>query len=67
MSYSFHSANRATHFKVVTTALACSVALTLVCLTARSSDQTNLKIATVTVIKAKPVILMTSDDAKATR
>jgi hypothetical protein len=43
------------------------VALTLVCLTAGSSDQTNLKIATVTVIKAKPVILMTSDDAKATR
>jgi hypothetical protein len=67
MSYSFHNAGRATHFKILTVALACSVAVTLDCLTAHSNDQTSLKIARVAVIKAKPGILMTSDDAKATR
>jgi hypothetical protein len=65
VSHSFFSADRPTHFKIVTVAVACSVAVTLFCLTARPNDQT--KIATPAVIKAKTGIVVTSDDAKATR
>jgi hypothetical protein len=65
VSHSFFSADRPTHFKIVAIAVACSVAVTLFCLTARPNDQT--KIATPAVIKAKTGIVVTSDDAKATR
>jgi hypothetical protein len=67
VSHSFFSVDRSAHFKIVAVALACSVAVTLFCLTARTSDPTNQKIAAPAVIKAKTGIVVTSDDAKATR
>jgi hypothetical protein len=67
VSHSFFSADRSTHFKILTIASACSVAVTLFCLLAQTSDPTNQKIAAPTVIKAKTGIVVTSDDAKATR
>ena len=67
MSHSFFSADRSTHFKIVAIALVCSVGVTLFCLLARTSDPTNQKIAAPAVIKAKNSIILTSDDAKATR
>jgi hypothetical protein len=65
VSQPFFNADRAAHFKIVAVALACSVAVTLFCLTARPNDQT--KIATPAVVKAKTGMVVTSDDAKATR
>jgi hypothetical protein len=65
MSYSLHSASRATHFKIVALGLVCSVALTLFCLLARTSSPT--KLAAPVIIKAKTRIVVTSNDAKATR
>jgi hypothetical protein len=65
MSHSLHSASRATHFKIVALALVCSVVITLFCVLARTGGPT--EIATPAVIKAKSNILVTSDDAKATR
>jgi hypothetical protein len=65
VSHSFFNADRVAHFKIVAVALACSVAVTLFCLTARPNDQT--KIATPAVVKAKTGMVVTSDDAKATR
>jgi hypothetical protein len=65
VSHSFFSADRSAHFKIVAVALACSVAVTLFCLTARPNEQT--KIATPAVVKAKTGMVVTSDDAKATR
>jgi len=67
VSHSFFSADRSTHFKIGAIALACSVGLTLFCLLARTSDPTNQKIAAPAVIKAKTSIVVTSDNAKATR
>jgi hypothetical protein len=66
VSHSFFGADRSTHFKIVAIALACSVGVTLFCLLARTSDPTNQKIAA-PVIKAKTSIVVTSDEAKATR
>jgi hypothetical protein len=65
VSHSFHSADRSAHFKIAVVALACSVAATFFCLTLRPIEQT--KIATPAAIKAKPDIVVTSDDAKAIR
>jgi hypothetical protein len=65
VSHSFFNADRAAHFKIVAVALACSVAVTLFCLTARPNDQT--RIATPAVVKAKTGMVVTSDDAKAIR
>jgi hypothetical protein len=65
VSHSFFSADRSAHLKIVAVALASSVAVTLFCLTARPKDQT--KFATPAVVKAKPGIVVTSDDAKAIR
>ena len=65
VSHSFFSADRSAHFKIVAVALACSVAVTLFCLTARPNEQT--KIATPAVVKAKTGMVVTSDDAKTTR
>jgi hypothetical protein len=61
------SAQTDSTFQILAVALACSVAVTLFCLTARTSDPTNQKIAAPAVIKAKTGIVVTSDDAKATR
>jgi hypothetical protein len=65
VSHSLFSADRSEHFKIVAVALACSVAVTLFCLTSPPSEQT--KIATPAVVKAKTGMVVTSDDAKATR
>lgn len=65
VSHSFFSVDRSAHFKIVAVAVACSVAVTLFCLTARPNEQT--KIATPAVVKAKTGMVVTSDDAKATR
>jgi hypothetical protein len=67
VSHSFFSADRSTHFKIVAIALVCSVGVMLFCMLARTSDPTNQKIAAPVVIKAKTSIVVTSDDAKATR
>jgi hypothetical protein len=67
VSHSFLSADRSTHFKIVAIALTCSVVVTFFCLLARTSDPTNQKIAAPAVIKAKVGIVLTNDDAKATR
>jgi hypothetical protein len=67
VSHSFFSLDRSTHFKIVAVALVCSVAVTLFCLATRPNDPTNPKMASPAVIKAKTSIIVTSDDAKATR
>ena len=67
MSHSFFSADRSTHTKIVAIALACSIAVTLFCVLARTIDPTNQKIAAPAVIKAKTSIVVTSDDNKATQ
>jgi hypothetical protein len=67
VSHSFFSADRSAHFKVVGIALTCSVAVTLFCLLARTNDPANQKIAAPAVVKAKAGIVVTNDDAKATR
>jgi hypothetical protein len=67
VSHSFFSADRSAHFKIVAIALTCSVAVTLFCLLARTNDPTNQKIAAPAVIKARAGIVVTNDDAKATR
>jgi hypothetical protein len=65
VSHSFFSVDRSAHFKIVVVALACSVAVTLFCLAARPNEQT--KIAMPAMLKAKTGMVVTSDDAKATR
>jgi hypothetical protein len=65
VSHSFFSVDRTTHFKIVATALVCSVGISLFCFAALTNDRT--KIATPAIIKAKSGIVITSDDAKATR
>lgn len=65
MSHSLFSVDRATHFKIVGVAVACSVALTLFCLSARSFDPATINVAAPAVIKAKSVVVVTSNDAKA--
>jgi hypothetical protein len=65
VSHSFFSADRSAHFKILAVALSLSVAVTLFCLSVRSSDQT--KIAGPSVIKAKTSVVVTSDDSKSTR
>jgi hypothetical protein len=67
MSHSLHSVSLATHFKIIALGLVCSVAFTLFCFLAQTSDLTNQNIAAPAVIKAKNSIIVTSDDAKATR
>jgi len=67
VSHSFFGADRSTHFRIVAIAFACSVGVTLFCLLARTSDPTNQKIAAPAVIKSKSNIVVTNDDAKATR
>jgi hypothetical protein len=67
VSHSFFSADRSTHFKIVAIAIVCSVGVTLCCLLVRTSDPTNQRIAAPLVIKAKASIVVTSDEAKATR
>ena len=66
MSHSFFNSDRSTHFKIVAMALTCSVAVTLFCVLARTSDPINQKIAA-PVIKAKTRIVVTSDDANSVR
>ena len=64
VSHSFFSADRWTHFKIVVIALTCSVAVTFICVFARTISPANQTIATPAVIKAKTSIVVSSDDAK---
>jgi hypothetical protein len=66
VSHSFFNSDRSTHFKIVAIALTCSVAVTLFCVLARTSDPINQKISA-PVIKAKTRIVVTSDDANSVR
>jgi hypothetical protein len=67
VSHSFFSVDRSTHFKIVVIALVCSVAVTLFCVAARTNSSTTQRIASPAIIKAKTSIVVTSDEAKATR
>jgi hypothetical protein len=62
MNHSFHSADRATHLKIVVVALAAGIAVTAFGMAARSTIDDGQTAAH--VIKAgKPVVITSSDDA----
>lgn len=61
MNHSFHSADRATHLKIVAVALLTGIALTLLSVAARS-DIGNSQTAATHVIRAgKPVVVTSSE------
>jgi hypothetical protein len=64
MNHSFHSADRATHLKIVVVALVAGIAVAAFGITARSNvDYTQ----TAHVIKAGKPVVLTSTDASAVR
>ena len=64
MNHSFHSADRATHLKIVVVALVAGIAVAAFGITTRSNvDYTQ----TAHVIKAGKPVVMTSTDASAVR
>lgn len=64
MNHSFHSADRATHLKIVVVALVAGIAVAAFGITARSNvDYTQ----TAHVIKAGKPVVLTSSDAMAVR
>jgi hypothetical protein len=64
MNHSFHSADRATHLKIVVVALVAGIAVAAFGITARSNvDYTQ----TAHVIKAGKPVVLTSSDASAVR
>jgi hypothetical protein len=66
MNHSFHSADRATHLKIVVVALVASIAVTVFGIAARS-DVDNSQTAAMHVIKAGKPLVVTSSDSSMVR
>jgi hypothetical protein len=64
MNHSFHSADRATHLKIVVVALVAGIAVAAFGITARSNVDYN---QTAHVIKAGKPVVLTSSDSSAVR
>jgi hypothetical protein len=63
MNHSFHSADRATHLKIVVVALAAGIAVTAFGIAARSGGD-DTQTAAAHIIKAgKPVVITSSDNS----
>ena len=64
MNHSIHSADRATHLKIVVVALVAGIAVTAFGISARTGSDYN---QTAQVVKASKVITVTSSDASVVR
>jgi hypothetical protein len=67
MSYSFHSAYRSTHLKVVTVALALSTVVVLVSLAGWSSETRVATTVSPGILKASKSIVVTNSDTRTIR
>jgi hypothetical protein len=67
MNHSIHSADRATHLKIVVVALVAGIAVAAFGITARSNVDYSQTAQTVHVIKAGKPVMVTSSDTSAVR
>jgi hypothetical protein len=67
MNHSFHSADRATHLKIVVVALVAGISVAAFGIAARTNVDYSQQTATAHVIKAGKPVVMTSSDISAVR
>ena len=67
MNHSIHSADRATHLKIVVVALVAGIAVAAFGITARTNVDYSQTAQTVHVIKAGKPVMVTSSDTSAVR
>ena len=67
MNHSFHSADRATHLKIVVVALVAGISVAAVGIAARTNVDYSQTAQTTHVIKAGKPVVMTSSDTSAIR
>ena len=63
MNHSIHSADRATHLKIVVVALVAGIAVTAFGIAARSSGDDNTQTAARMIKAGKPVVVTSSDSS----